>query len=411
MTANRDVVVVGAGLAGLAAAGRLHRAGLDVVVCEADDDVGGRVRTDLVEGFRLDRGFQVLLPAYPELRRQADVAALLPRPFLRGLLAMTPGGRRLLAGPWHGLPAAAGAGEFVLRHGRGTAALGVLSARDLLAPASRLLGTDDRASIADELRRWRVDDGVVSEVLRPFLAGVFLDPDLGAPARLFDLIWRCMLRGGAALPAAGMQALPRQLAAALPDGAVRTGTAVAEVGPPGVRTANGEEIGARAVVVATDGTVAAGLLPELTAPGWHAVTTFYYRVPASPPSWPALIVDGLDELLLNTAVLSDVAPSYAPSGSALVTASVPGRAEASLEPAVRARLAAIYETATDDWDLLASYPIERALPVLAPGQPFRRPVRLGPARFVCGDHRDTPSIQGALVSGRRAAVAVLADLS
>ncbi len=164
-------------------------------------------------------------------------------------------------------------------------------------------------------------------------------------------------------------------------------------------------------MVATDGTVAAGLLPELTAPGWHAVTTFYYRVPASPPSWPALIVDGLDELLLNTAVLSDVAPSYAPSGSALVTASVPGRAEASLEPAVRARLAAIYETATDDWDLLASYPIERALPVLAPGQPFRRPVRLGPARFVCGDHRDTPSIQGALVSGRRAAVAVLADLS
>ncbi len=382
-----------------------------MIVCESGDDVGGRVRTDLVEGFRLDRGFQVLLPAYPELRRQADVTALLPRPFLRGLMTMTASRRRLLAGPWHGRPAAAGAGGFLLGHMRGAAALGALSARDLLAPAGMLLGTDERASISDELRRWRVDDEVVTEVLRPFLAGVFLDPALSGPARLFDLIWRCMLRSGAVLPAAGMQALPRQLAAALPGGTVRTGTPVAEVGEQGVRTAGGKEIGARAVVVATDGTVAADLLPELTPPGWHAVTTFYYRVPASPLNLPALVVDGLDELLLNTAVLSDIAPSYAPSGSALVTASVPGRADAGLEGAVRARLATIYQSATDGWDLLASYPIERALPVHAPGQPFRQPVRLGPGRFVCGDHRDTPSVQGALVSGRRVAAAVLAELA
>ena len=99
MTSQADVVVVGGGLAGLSAAVNVHRAGLTVIVCEAGDQVGGRVRTDRRDGFLLDRGFQVVLPGYPELRRQVDLSALRLRPFLRGVLAMTPGGRTCLAAP------------------------------------------------------------------------------------------------------------------------------------------------------------------------------------------------------------------------------------------------------------------------------------------------------------------------
>ena len=409
MTDRADAVVVGGGLAGLSSAVALHRAGLAVIVCEAGDEVGGRIRTDRRDGFLLDRGFQVVLPAYPELRRQVDVSTLRLRPFLRGVLAMTAGGRACLTGPWHGRQAAAGTAGFLLSRPSDSLALATLSLRDMLAPDQMILAADPAVTTAQDLRR-RIGQATFAEVLKPFLAGVFLDPSLDTPARLFHLIWRCFLRGGGALPDGGMQMLPFVLAGGLPDGTVRTGTKVTEVSGSGVRTNAGEEIRARAVVIATDGTAAATLAPGLAPPAWHPVTTFYYRLPASPLGPPVLVVDGRDELLLNAVVLSDVAPRYAPADAALAAASVPGRADPALEPRVRSGLARMYDTSTRDWELLDVYAIPRALPVLAAGQPLARPVRLGPGRYVCGDHRDTPSVQGALVSGRRAARAVLADL-
>ena len=409
MTDRADAVVVGGGLAGLSSAVALHRAGLAVIVCEAGDEVGGRIRTDRRDGFLLDRGFQVVLPAYPELRRQVDVSTLRLRPFLRGVLAMTAGGRACLTGPWHGRQAAAGTAGFLLSRPSDSLALATLSMRDMLAPDQMIRAADPAVTTAQDLRR-RIGQATFAEVLKPFLAGVFLDPSLDTPARLFHLIWRCFLRGGGALPDGGMQMLPFVLAGGLPDGTVRTGTKVTEVSGSGVRTNAGEEIRARAVVIATDGTAAATLAPGLAPPAWHPVTTFYYRLPASPLGPPVLVVDGRDELLLNAVVLSDVAPRYAPADAALAAASVPGRADPALEPRVRSGLARMYDTSTRDWELLDVYAIPRALPVLAAGQPLARPVRLGPGRYVCGDHRDTPSVQGALVSGRRAARAVLADL-
>ena len=248
------------------------------------------------------------------------------------------------------------------------------------------------------------------EILRPFLAGVFLDPQLDTSARLFHLIWRSFLRGGGAVPAAGMQALPRQLRDNLAADTVRTNAEVAEIDNAGVRLSSGEIVAAESVIVATDGTTAARLLPRVEPPQWHPVTTFYYAAPQSPLRSPTLVVDGQRDLLLNTVALSDVAAGYAPSGRTLIAASVPDRVDRSLERAVRRRLGQLYDCDTDTWQLLATYPIPHALPVTLPGYPLRRAVRLTPGRYVCGDHRDTSSIQGALVSGRRAATALLTDL-
>ncbi|AEF42556.1 NAD(P)/FAD-dependent oxidoreductase [Hoyosella subflava] len=407
MTVEDRVVVVGAGISGLVAARQLQRAGLSAVVYEASDEVGGRIRTDIVDGFQLDRGFQVLLPAYPELRRQASLTDLKLRAFTQGAAAATEDGLRWLAGPWHGRSALKGSVSFALRYPAAAVALSALAARDAVAPASWLRRPIPR-STGEELRRWGVSRGAIEEVMRPFLAGVFLDPALETPARQFHLIWRCFMRGGGSVPADGMQALPRQLAADLTEGSVITGAEVDEITESGVRLRSGEDVSAATVIVATDGSTAARLLPEVAAPQWHAVTTFYYRAPNTVFDSPTLLVDGRSELLLNTVVLSDAAPEYAPPGEALVVASVPGHADESLESAVRQRLGELYGS-TRGWELLATYPIPRALPVSNPNQSLRQSVRVRPGRYVCGDHRDTSSIQGALVSGRRAATAVLKD--
>jgi phytoene dehydrogenase-like protein len=403
---DADVVVVGAGLAGLAAARRLHAAGVRVLMCEAADEVGGRVRTDDVDGYRLDRGFQVFLPSYPEVRATVDVAALRLRSFTRGAIAVTRDRRFHLAPPWRGGDAVAGVARFAASHPKDALLLAAMSGQDLLRA-----DTDTDVTTETELMRLGLSAHTLDEIMRPFLAGVFLDPSLATSGRLFHLIWRSFLRGGGALPAAGMRALPRQLAAGLPGDAVRTDTAVAAVSGTTVRLADGGTVTGRAVVVATEGDTAATLLPAVPAPGWHGVTTWYFSAPAAPIDQPTLVLDGTDPLLANTAVISNVAPEYAPDGHALVAVSVPDRvADTDLESGLRERLARLYECDTGDWTTLARYAIPHALPVFPPGRPLRSPVRVGERQYVCGDHRDTPSIQGALVSGRRAADAVLADL-
>ncbi|MFD0203316.1 MULTISPECIES: NAD(P)/FAD-dependent oxidoreductase [Saccharothrix] len=423
MEPDVDVVVVGAGLAGLAAARRLHRAGLAVTVCEAGAEVGGRVRTDLVDGFRLDRGFQVLLPSYPEVRRIFDLAALDLRPFARGAVAVTTNGRYHLVPPWRRPSAMTGtvagriadAARFAAHRPRDVAAVSALSARALLSPDVAVRGrpTDDR-SIRAELSRWGITNRTVEDVLRPFLAGVFLDPSLAGSARAFRLIWRCFLKGGGAVPNAGMQELPRQLARSLPSRSIRTACAVEQVRKTAVHLADGTAIRARAVVVATDGTTAHQLVPDVPEPSWHAVTTWYFTAPASADDQPVLVLDGDSDLLINTAVISAVAEGYAPADTALITASIPDRvmaADEAVESLVRARLGALYGRDTGGWELVARYAIPHALPVTPPGRSMRQPVRFDDGRYVCGDHRDTASIQGALVSGRRTADIVRRDLS
>ncbi|MFB9907034.1 NAD(P)/FAD-dependent oxidoreductase [Allokutzneria oryzae] len=405
-----EIVVVGAGLAGLSAAEVLASAGVGVQVLESSDDVGGRVRTDVVDGYRLDRGFQILCPGYPEVANRIDLEALRPKAFESGALVRRNGALHALTDPRQG----PGAWRDVVTQrvlGPGDlAALATMSGRDWLTSDRALVTALDRSTRA-ELARWTLSGEAVTSVLRPFLSGVFLEADLTTSSRFFHLVWRSFARATPVLPAQGMAELPRQLAGRLPSGALRLQAPVAEVTTDGVLLADGEKITADAVVVATDGSVAARLLPGLREPRWNAVTTWYFSAPETPLARPVLVLDGDSGPVVNTVVLSEVADTYAPEDRALIAASVLGAGDDIDESTVRAQLARLYGVDTKNWDVVGRYVIPRALPAMPAPHSLRKPVRVGDRRYVAGDHRDTSSIQGALVSGRRAARAALADLA
>ncbi|MFJ4693015.1 NAD(P)/FAD-dependent oxidoreductase [Streptomyces sp. NPDC088766] len=403
-----DVLVVGAGLAGLACAGDLLAAGVAVRVVEAGDEVGGRMRSDRVEDFVVDRGFQVFNTSYPQVRRRLVLKDLRLRPFTPGVLIHSPSGRLRFSDPTRRPRTLPDLLPGRLAGPRDLAALGLLSARDMLAPPrrlKRLADTTTRTALADA----GISDAFVERFFRPFLSGVFLEDELETSARVFHLVWRSMLRGTLCLPAEGIGAVPRALAAALPRGTVHLETPVERLTDDGALTAGGREIAARAVVVATGPGPVRDLLPEVGLPDYRVVTTYYHAAPRSPLGEPTLLVD-TRRRFLNTCVLSDVVPAYAPPGHALVATSVLGRDREGGEHAVRAALGEAYGTGTDGWDLLTVRTIEDALPAMAPPRPLTRTTRVAPGRYVCGDHRATGSVQGALASGARAAREVLRDL-
>ncbi len=413
-SAAGPVVVVGAGLAGLACARRLVEARVPVLVLEASDGVGGRVRTDVVEGFLLDRGFQVLLTAYPEARRVLDLAALALRPFYPGALVNVRGRFHRAADPWrHPLDAVSTLfsplGTF-----SDTAHLTALR-HHVAAGGWDALAERPETTTLEALQRARLSGAMIDRFFRPFLGGVLAGRELSASSRMFEFVFRAFAVGEVCLPARGMGAVPEQLAARLPAGTVRLGARVERLEERGVRLAGGEAVEAGAVVVATAAPEAGRLAGLAPVPGGRGLTCLYYAAERSPVEEPILLLDG-DGLgpVNNVAVPSVVARGYAPPGAALVSATVlgvPAHDDPALEAAVRAQLAAWFGAPARRWRHLRTYRIPFAQPEQAPPAltPWRRPVRIRPGLYVCGDHRDNASIDGALASGRRAAEAVLED--
>ena len=404
---SAPVVVVGAGLAGLACAFRLATAGLPVSLLEASDAVGGRVRTHMIDGFRCDRGFQLVNPSYPALQRAVDLEALDLRPFRAGVRVAHDNARSILADPRR----EPGLFPATLAAPLGTLADKVRFARWVgrsLRPASRLLRRPDRSWAED------LDDANLgrlrSAVVEPFLAGVVGERDGTTSATLVALLVRSFVLGTPSVPSLGMSRLPELLAARLPAGTVRLDIRVRSVAPRSVRTDDGEVAGA-AVVVATNPPAVTGLT-GIPAPKMKALTTFWHTAPEPPTTARLLHLDGdARGPVVNTVVMTTAAPTYAPAGRPLIATTVlgaDGSGEAEQSARTHARL--IYGVSTADWELVTTHVVAGALPAQPPPLQARRPVRLPSGVYVCGDHRDTASIPGALVSGFRAARAVLADL-
>jgi phytoene dehydrogenase-like protein len=413
---HAEVVIVGAGLAGLAAARTLQQAGREVVVLEASDGVGGRVRTDRVDGFLLDRGFQVLLTAYPEVARQLDVPALRLQAFEAGALLWRNGRGYPVVDPFRDPLNAA-------RHPRdllasATAPIGTIADKARVALMRRSLGQGPAAALfhkpdmstLDALRARGFSPTMIDRFFRPLFGGIQLDPTLATSARMFDAIFRCLAEGDSAVPADGMGAIPAQLASRLKPGTVHLNTAVESVTGTTVGVVGGRTITAHALVVATDGPVSHRLIGTRDV-GSKPVTAVWFAADRAPSDRNLIVLDGDGTGLAgNVAIMSNAAPSYAPAGQALIVAAIAGVADPLAEPAVRRQLRGWWGPQVDAWRHLRTDAIAHGQPDQSVPFSPKRGVSLGEGLFVCGDHRDTGSIQGALFSGRRTGEAVAATI-
>ncbi len=409
-----DVAVIGAGVAGLTCARALEESGLSVRVLERSARVGGRVGTDLINGFRCDRGFQWLNAGNADVRESVDVAALNPRPIERGIVLAHPEGYRILQGSQTALIAAIRSGlgqpQDIARLMRWT--------DPLRRGRERLLGAADM-TLEESLDKYGISGRIREEVLRPLFRLVFADEDLRTSYQFAMLSLQALIEGLPALPALGMQAMPNQLALGL-ERSVEHGVDVLGINRSigeGVRIfTDGGEIQARAGVVATDPVTASTLL-GLGTPMMRGMATWWFSTEIPPTTMKTPIVNPVGPSagpLAHAVVVSNIAPRYAPLGQHLVAACsvvVPGSvAGTESEAEVRQQLGQMFRTDASSWDLVTRHVKSEAWPASRPPLILGREVDLGDGLFVAGDHREAPGVPGAMRSGRRAAAAVLEEL-
>jgi phytoene dehydrogenase-like protein len=411
-TVSNPVVIIGGGLAGLTCAKQLHADGIEFTLLEGSDGVGGRVRTDKMDGFLLDRGFQVLLTAYPEAMRLLDYDALDLHAFEPGSLIRNDGGFKRMSDPWRRPQLAlqtafAPIGGFAdkLRIGRlrWTAGRGTLE---------QIFRRPDRTT-EQELDRLGFTRSMVEIFLRPFLSGVFLDQNLQTSSRMLYFVFRMFSQGDTALPADGMGAIPAQLAAGLPEDCIRVNSPVDWIASDRVMLQSGEAIPCSRIVVATEQRAAARLLPELPAGRTpRSVRCVYFSAPEPPIGDRMLVLNGTEHGPVNNLCVPNlVAPAYATNGQSLISATVlkADVDNVDLPASVTEHMREWFGNSVESWTHLKTYHIPESLPnQTSPAfDPPVRPLSIRNNVFICGDHRTNGSINGAMQSGRLVAEAIL----
>ncbi|MDN3584637.1 NAD(P)/FAD-dependent oxidoreductase [Mucilaginibacter flavus] len=404
-----DVIIVGGGIAGLTAAKVLKSAGRSVLILEASDGIGGRVRTDTVQGSLLDRGFQVFLTAYPEAKYLLDYKALDLRTFEPGALILNQEGITEVGDPLRRpsslirtLLSPAGTLPDKLRMLRLKLMLSRKSLEDIFS--------ENETSTMAYLKNAGFSEFMITRFFKPFMTGIFLENKLTTSSRMFEFVFKMFSEGDAAVPAHGMGMIPLQLAKGLSDKELIFNERVTAIDGSTVKSATGKTFQSAHVIIATDQLHLPQPYQHL-AKSYHSVINMYFIASKPPFNRPLIALNALPgKLVNNIAVMNQVSPYYAPGVDSLISVSLIG--DFSGESVIKLRSEVIREMAcwfpdAINWKHLKTYTINYALP--NDDRVLNHPeiLRLNDRCFICGDHLLNGSINAAMKSGRLAAEAVI----
>jgi protoporphyrinogen oxidase len=406
-----SITIIGAGISGLSVGLHLHREGFSVKIIEASDRAGGRIKTDSVDGFRLDRGFQVLLTSYPEAQMLLNYKALQLKTFLPGATVLYDGGQFEIADPFR-RPSALLATVFApvgsLKDKINTFVL----KQKLIRKSIKGIFLQEQKSSLEQLKSYGFSSKMIDRFFKPFFSGIFLENKLETPNRMFDFVMKMFSEGDAALPALGMEEIPKQLASQLPADTFLYNTKVVDIRGNSIFTSTGAEIKSDIIILATEANELVSKLKSNVETEYRSVTNVYFQSTVAPSNKAVVILNASEKekVVNNLTVMTNVSTAYAPAGKVLISVSCNGILDfedQELAEKIKKELEPWFGKQVEEWSHLKTYKVKYALPNLTvlKDDLTITDMKINDNLYSCGDHLLNGSINAAMKSGR-----LLADL-
>ena len=401
-----QITIIGAGIAGLTAAVYLNKKGFEVRIIEATDRAGGRIKTDIIDGFRLDRGFQVLLTEYPETKALLDYDKLKLKRFLPGATVLYDGGQFEIADPFR-RPSALFATVF--------APVGSLKDKiNTFFLKNRLINISvdnifkqPETDTVTKLKKYGFSKKMIELFYKPFFSGIFLENDLKTSSNMFDFVMKMFSEGDAAIPELGMEEIPKQLVAMLPEGSIIYNSKVTSIENDKIICENGQQFQTDKIIIATEATGFASNYISTNKQHFNQVTNVYFEAKIAPIDKAVVVLNAAanKKWANNITVMTNISKKYAPENKILIAVSyngIPDINDETLSENIKTELKTWFGKSVNDWQMIKTYRIKYALPNQDNIKNDLEIVdlKINENLFICGDHLMNGSINAAMKSGR-----------
>ena len=400
------ITIIGAGISGLTAAVYLYQKGYNVQILEASERAGGRIKTDIIDGFQLDRGFQVLLTEYPETKALLDYKKLNLKRFLPGATVLYDKGQFEIADPFR-RPKVTFATLFApvgsLKDKINTFFLKNKLVKITVSDVFKQLEVDT----ISQLKKYGFSQKMIDRFYKPFFSGIFLENDLKTSSNMFDFVMKMFSEGDAAIPELGMEEIPKQLVAMLPANSIQYNVKVNAIEKNKIICEDGTILEADKIVIATEAIGLAGNYISKTKQNFHQVTNVYFEAKIAPTKKAVVVLNASTDKkwVNNLTVMSNISNKYAPIGKVLISISyngIPTIDDTTLAENMKTELKKWYGNQVQDWKMLKTYRINYALPNQenVSNEVPNSQIKINDNLFICGDHLLNGSINAAMKSGR-----------